>query len=97
MTGCRWGEAQGLTLSRVGEGMLQFVNTKGKRRRVVPIDPKLAERIRKHLQLHGAFSNCRDRFDNAVTRAKLDLPADKSRTSCGIPSPPTSLRTVAIS
>ncbi len=75
VTGCRWGEAQGLTLSRVGEGMLQFVNTKGKRRRVVPIDPKLAERIRKHLQLHGAFSNCRDRFDNAVTRAKLDLPA----------------------
>ncbi len=75
VTGCRWGEAQGLTLSRVGDGMLQFVNTKSKRRRVVPIDTKLADRIRDHLRAHGAFSNCRDRFDDAVSRAGLGLPA----------------------
>lgn len=75
VTGCRWGEAQGLTLSRVTDGLLQFVNTKSKRRRVVPIDPKLADRIRVHLREHGAFSNCRDRFDEAVARAGLNLPA----------------------
>lgn len=74
VTGCRWGEAQGLTLSRVGEASVQFVNTKSKRRRVVPVDPKLAERIRAHLRQHGAFSNCRDRFDDAVARAGLVLP-----------------------
>ncbi len=75
VTGCRWGEAQGLTISRVGDGILQFVNTKSKRRRAVPINPKLAERIRQHLQEHGAFTNCRDRFDEAVVRAGLGLPA----------------------
>jgi len=75
VTGCRWGEAQGLTTSRVADGMLQFVNTKSKRRRVVPIDPQLADRIRAHLRQHGAFSNCRDRFDEAVVRAGLKLPA----------------------
>ncbi|MCG6539195.1 tyrosine-type recombinase/integrase [Pseudomonas sp. KSR10] len=75
VTGCRWGEAQGLTVSRVADGALQFVNTKSKRRRVVPIDPKLADRIRAHLREHGAFSNCRDRFDEAVARAGLNLPA----------------------
>ncbi|WP_313474452.1 phage integrase [Stutzerimonas kunmingensis] len=75
LTGCRWGEAQGLTISRVGDGILQFVNTKSKRRRAVPINPKLADRIRQHLQEHGAFTNCRDRFDEAVVRAGLCLPA----------------------
>lgn len=74
VTGCRWGEAQGLTISRVGDGLLQFVNTKSKRRRVVPVDPRLADRIRAHLLQHGAFSNCRDRFDEAVARAGLNLP-----------------------
>lgn len=95
VTGCRWGEAQGLTISRVGDGMLQFVNTRSKRRRAVPIDPKFADRIRVHLWKHGALSNCRDQFDEAVSRAGPDCLPDQNRTSCATHLPPTSSQTVA--
>ncbi|MGN0925137.1 phage integrase [Ectopseudomonas mendocina] len=74
-TGCRWGEAQGLTPERVRDGYVLFVNTKGKRRRSVPIDQVLHDRIHAHFQQYGLFSNCRDSFDFAVKMSGLKLPA----------------------
>lgn len=74
-TGCRWGEAQGLKPERVRDGHVQFVNTKGKRRRSVPIDPALHNQIHRHFREHGLFSNCRDSFDYGVSMSGLKLPA----------------------
>ncbi|HHG5532707.1 TPA: tyrosine-type recombinase/integrase [Pseudomonas aeruginosa] len=73
-TGCRWGEAQGLTLDRVRDGAVQFVNTKSKRRRSVPIPPELEQRLHSHLRRYGKFSNCRDSFDFAVKMSGVALP-----------------------
>lgn len=57
------------------DGYVLFVNTKGKRRRSVPIDQALHDRIHQHLQEHGLFSKCRDSFDYAVKMSGLKLPA----------------------
>jgi len=73
-TGCRWGEAQALRPERVRDGHVLFVNTKGKRRRSVPIDQALHDRIHQHFQEHGLFTNCRDSFDYAVKKSGLKLP-----------------------
>lgn len=73
-TGCRWGEAQGLLASRVRGGMVQFVGTKGRRRRSVPIPDNLERRLLDHLKRHGAFSSCRDRFDEALAKSEITLP-----------------------
>lgn len=73
-TGCRWGEAQGLVSSRVRGGMVQFVGTKGRRRRSVPIPAELERRLLDHLKLHGSFSSCRDRFDEALAKSGIILP-----------------------
>lgn len=73
-TGCRWGEAQALRPERVRDGHVLFVNTKGKRRRSVPIDQALHDRIHQHFQEHGLFTNCRDSFDYAVKMSGLKLP-----------------------
>lgn len=45
-TGCRWSEAQNLTRDRVKRDRLIFTNTKGKKKRAVPISAELAELIR---------------------------------------------------
>lgn len=73
-TGCRWGEAQSLAVSRVRNGMVQFVGTKGRRRRSVPIPVELEARLLDHFKLYVSFSSCRDRFDDAVSKAGLSLP-----------------------
>ena len=73
-TGCRWGEAQAFRPERVRDGHVLFVNTKGKRRRSVPIDQALHDRIHQHFQEHGLFTNCRDSFDYAVKMSGLKLP-----------------------
>ncbi|WP_010490630.1 phage integrase [Pseudomonas sp. S9] len=74
-TGCRWGEAQALKPDRVRDGAVHFINTKSKRRRSVPIDEKLHDRIHEHFQRYGLFTNCRDSFDFAVNCSRLNLPA----------------------
>lgn len=73
-TGCRWGEAQALRPGRVRDGAVHFINTKSKRRRSVPIEPKLHDRIHHHFEQHGLFTNCRDSFDFAVKCSNLNLP-----------------------
>lgn len=61
--------------SRVKGGAVHFINTKSKRRRSIPVSPKLETRILAHFKQHGLFTNCRDAFDEAVTKAGLKLPA----------------------
>ncbi len=73
-TGCRWGEAQALTPDRVRSGMVSFVNTKGKRVRVVPVDPLLEQRILEHFQEHGPFSNCINSFNKTLAASGLPVP-----------------------
>lgn len=73
-TGCRWGEAQGLVPSRVKGAAVHFINTKSKRRRSIPISPELESRILDHFKRFGPFTNCRNAFDEAVTKAGLELP-----------------------
>lgn len=74
-TGCRWGEAQSLVPSRVRGGMVQFVGTKGRRRRSVPIPVELEERLHAHFKRYGVFTSCRDRFDDALKKSGIRLPA----------------------
>lgn len=77
-TGARWGEAQALTLERVRDGLVTFINTKGKRSRSVPVDSFLHDIIRRHLTLHGEFSNCLNSFDKSLQASKILLPAGQS-------------------
>lgn len=77
-TGARWGEAQALTLDRVRDGLVTFINTKGKRSRSIPVDSVLLENIRLHLVRHGQFSNCLNSFDQTLAASKIPLPDGQS-------------------
>lgn len=69
---------------------MQFVNTKSKRRRSVPIPPELEQRLHSHLRRYGKFSNCRDSFDFAVKMSGVALPVGRNRTCSATRSPRTS-------
>jgi integrase len=77
-TGSRWGEAQALTPDRVRDGLVIFINTKGKRVRAIPIDPALEARLHSHFKLHGVFSNCLNSFDKTLGVSKIPVPAGQS-------------------
>lgn len=77
-TGARWGEAQALTPDRVRDGLVTFINTKGKRSRSIPIDPVLQEKIQRHFVQHGLFSKCLNSFDQTLAVSKIPLPAGQS-------------------
>lgn len=75
-TGARWGEVQGLSLSKVHNGKVHFYGTKNSKARSIPIKPKLfAEVVAALTDLGGAFSgNCRHGFELAIERADITLP-----------------------
>lgn len=77
-TGARWGEAQALTPDRVRDGLVTFINTKGKRVRAIPVDPALEVRLHSHFKKHGLFSNCLNSFDKTLAASKLPVPAGQS-------------------
>jgi integrase len=77
-TGSRWGEAQALTPDRVRDGLVTFINTKGKRVRAIPVDPALEARLHLHFKKHGLFSNCLNSFDKTLSASKLPVPAGQS-------------------
>lgn len=77
-TGSRWGEAQALTPDRVKDGLVTFVNTKGKRVRAIPVDGVLESRLHAHFKAHGLFSNCLNSFDKTLSVSKLPVPAGQS-------------------
>lgn len=77
-TGARWGEAQALTPDRVRDGLVTFVNTKGKRTRSIPIDPVLQEKVRSHFTEHGPFTNCLKSFYQSLQASKINLPSGQA-------------------
>ncbi len=77
-TGGRWGEVQALTPDRVRDGLVTFINTKGKRTRSIPIDPVLQAKILSHFKQHGLFTNCLNSFDQTLAASKIPLPAGQS-------------------
>lgn len=78
-TGSRWGEAEGLRISQIKNGMIQFVQTKSSKTRVVPITEKLENELKVHHVEHGEgdhlFTAASSAFREGVERAKLTLPA----------------------
>lgn len=47
-TGCRWNEAQTLTIHQIGHQRITFTNTKSGKNRTVPIPPSLEEALRQY-------------------------------------------------
>lgn len=77
-TGARWGEAQALRPDRVRDGLVTFVNTKGKRARSVPVDSVLEDRIQAHFRQHGLFSNCLNSFASSLVASGIPVPDGQS-------------------
>lgn len=77
-TGARWGEAQALVPDRVRDGLVTFINTKGKRSRSIPIDVLLQEKICQHFKTHGLFSNCLNSFHKSLVASQIPLPDGQS-------------------
>lgn len=73
-TGARWSEALNLLPGRIVDGSVRYVNTKGKRVRVVPISVDLENLLRVHFAQHGHFANCTLSFRRAVEGAGIVLP-----------------------
>src|SRR3546814_17281605 len=51
-TGARWSEAEGLTLTQVRNGIIQFARTKSGKTRAVPISDDLEQEIHAHRKTH---------------------------------------------
>lgn len=73
-TGARWSEALSMTRHRVTDGAVRYVNTKGKRVRVVPISPDLERLLLDHFSQHGRFANCTLSFRKAIRDTGIRLP-----------------------
>jgi len=71
-TGCRWGEAQNLEESRVKTDRVVFTETKGKKKRAVPISKALSAKILKG-RSGKLFRNCEIEA-RAWLNELLDLP-----------------------
>ncbi|AWQ06156.1 MULTISPECIES: tyrosine-type recombinase/integrase [Alcaligenaceae] len=78
-TGARWSEGEGLTLTQVRDGLIQFARTKSGKTRAVPITDSLDKAIRAHRKTHKRgnvlFDSCTGAFKEAIERAKIELPA----------------------
>ncbi len=73
-TGARWGEAQALTPTRIGAGVVTFANTKSKRVRAVPVTQALIESLRQHWSDHGPFTNSIGVFRKALHETSIKPP-----------------------
>lgn len=79
-TGSRWGEAEGLRLSQMRNGQIQFVQTKSAKARAVPISESLQQKITEHhanMAIDGEsrlFSYSWSAFREAVERSGIELP-----------------------
>lgn len=77
-TGARWSEGEGLTLTQVRDGLIQFARTKSGKNRAVPITDDLDKAIRAHRKAHKRgnvlFEYCTGAFKEAIERAKIELP-----------------------
>ena len=93
-TGARWGEAEGLRVSHIRDGLIQFVQTKSSKARSAPITATLESELISHHKVQGEgdrlFKAAYEAFRDGVKLAKLILPKDSSRTFCDIHSQVTS-------
>lgn len=77
-TGARWGEAEGLRISQIRNGVIQFVHTKSSKARAVPISQDLETELRSHYEANDLgdrlFMGAYEAFREGVKIAKLTLP-----------------------
>lgn len=73
ITGARWSEAEGLTLSNCINNGFQFVDTKNGYSRFVPVDSEIFDVIRSRLA-QGPFMSCYSAFRSAMKRTGLTVP-----------------------
>ncbi|ASU40255.1 integrase [Herbaspirillum sp. meg3] len=77
-TGARWGEAEGLRISQIRNGVIQFVQTKSSKARAVPITQKLETELISHHESNNLgerlFEAAYQAFRDGVKIAKLILP-----------------------
>lgn len=73
-TGARWSEALSLSRERIRNGAVEFINTKSKKVRSVPISSEVESQLTAHLDSHGYFRDCIRGFHNAMDAAGIKLP-----------------------
>lgn len=76
-TGSRWGEAAGLTDSRVQNNKVIFTETKNGKNRSIPIATDLFEALKEHskkVKTNKLFSISMTRFNSVLVKAEIDLP-----------------------
>lgn len=77
-TGARWSEGEGLRITQLQHGCIQFAKTKSGKVRAVPISSDLAKQIVAHYEKHGngdrIFGSAYSAFREAIARAKIILP-----------------------
>ncbi|KWH40083.1 tyrosine-type recombinase/integrase [Burkholderia stagnalis] len=77
-TGARWSEAEGLQITQIHDGFVQFAKTKSGKVRSVPIADSLVAELRTHHKKHGTlnrvFGTAWSAFREAIERAEIDLP-----------------------
>lgn len=82
-TGSRWSEAEGLRMSQVRNGQINYTGTKSGKNRTVPVDDSLIEELDAHLERR--YGNAKSRADRffvysyeafrlAVEKSGLELP-----------------------
>lgn len=78
-TGARWGEAEGLGITQVRDGVIQYANeTKSKKARALPISEALVAEIHDHHKKYGdghrIFGSAHSAFRSGLQRASITLP-----------------------
>lgn len=73
-TGARWSEAQQLRQEHLQGNAITFSNTKAGKNRTVPVEEKLAEKLRFHKEGGRLFGSCYGAFREAMQRTKIELP-----------------------
>ncbi len=76
-TGCRWSEAEKLTIEQVRVCRVTFIRTKGNKRRSIPISQSLYDELPKK-ESGRLFRNCMSDFRIAVVKAGITLPKGQS-------------------
>ncbi|EIC30110.1 MULTISPECIES: phage integrase [Methylomicrobium] len=72
-TGARWGEAQGLRLMDLANGMVHYRRTKSKRARSVPVTNDLYQKLQDRLQ-QGPFNDAYSTFTRRLYESGIKLP-----------------------
>jgi site-specific recombinase XerD len=77
-TGARWGEAEGLKLQNVRNGVVTFNYTKGGRSRSIPLEDILYKQVEEHLTEWTSFTSSLSAFKRALNKSEIKLPKGQS-------------------